>query len=180
MFAITPEKSNGKYKNRILQQFNVACPEDHDGKIVAFDVNLQDRQKIGDKEICLDYITFKYPHGKSPKEYCGEDDDLDSIDSNEFENVLVTFRSGLFEVQTGFYICIACMPRLLSNQMGCLNTYEEIYAEEAEVYTTNDGREDENDYWRKYELLKVMAIIFQLLMTISSSQIVYSKRNIMS
>ena len=132
-FDITPQTyKNGKYKKRVIEHFNIMCPKGKHGKILEISTNIQERVKIGDQHICLDYLKIELPESKNIFELCGKDGHSSlNLPSYSFTKLHVTFRSGpIQEYKNGFRIIVVCSDNSLSSQTGCLSTNEKVSAEQ--------------------------------------------------
>ena len=145
LLFIKNAKASGKYQNERIELYNIACPENHLGSIVEMTMDLQEREEIGDKSVCLDYVRLEDKDKGTSNEYCG----TETVGSNfpKFSSLFVTFRSGFSQTKTGFKIGIICMLESTdaNNQEYCLQDNTELsvqnYLEEENFYDADDNKQ---------------------------------------
>ena len=134
---ITNTKVFGNYQNARIELYHIACPENRLGSIIHSEIDLQEREKIGDQSVCLDYVRLEDKDKGTFYELCG----IETVGLNfpKFSSLFVTFRSGFSQTKTGFKIGIACMlePPAI-NQEVCLQDSMEL--------SVQDYLEEENDF----------------------------------
>ena len=130
---------HGGDKHGVVQHFHFQCPDNTIGNIISMTTDLQPRVNVGDRLVCLDYLSITVKDTNNVcTDFCGKETIFENTINCRpealrfFKEILVTFRSGYSSknLMSSFNITIECSQVSLANEVDCLETDAELSSEE--------------------------------------------------
>ena len=129
---------HGGDKRGVVQHFHFQCPDNTRGDIISMTTDLLPRVNVGDRLVCLDYLSITFEGNNVCSDLCGKETIFENTNNCRaqrfFKEILVTFRSGYSSknlmIPSFFNITIMCSQVSLANEVDCLETDAELSSEE--------------------------------------------------